>query len=191
MTLTPAQVAYRKYLQSEHWRELRSEAFKVYGRKCAKCPATCRLDVHHLHYRHPWSSGVVADLQVLCWQCHGAEHGIVRVIPQLEKQKEQKVRVPFLDRLRSKVFSGHGLSSGERKNLTWKLMRGTAEERRVANEIFQRNSSLPKPKEKKKKFHPVNQFSKTPSARSARIKRKAKLARSLRESRRARYQWTC
>jgi hypothetical protein len=64
--LTPAQIAYREYLQSDHWRELRLLAYRQYGRKCSKCPATCRLDVHHLRYRWPWSDGVVGDLQILC-----------------------------------------------------------------------------------------------------------------------------
>lgn len=90
--MTATQAAYRVYLQSEHWRGLRLEAFKRYGRKCSKCPATCRLDVHHVRYRHPWTAGIVDDLMILCRRCHELEHGLVVVIPVIDKRLAQKKR---------------------------------------------------------------------------------------------------
>lgn len=93
--MTATQAAYRVYLQSEHWRSLRLEAFKRYGRKCSKCPATCRLDVHHVRYRHPWTDGVMDDLMILCRRCHELEHGLVVVIPVRDKKFAQRRRREF------------------------------------------------------------------------------------------------
>lgn len=89
--MTPAQIAYREYLKSDHWRALRLEAFQTYGRKCFKCPATCRLDIHHLVYRHPWTSGTVQDVRPCCRRCHELEHGIVRVVPVVQQAQIQKL----------------------------------------------------------------------------------------------------
>ena len=88
--MSPSQLAYREYLQSQHWRSLRLAAFRTYGRKCHRCPATSRLDVHHLRYRHPWTATVVSDLQILCWRCHAAEHGII-IVPAINKRALQKL----------------------------------------------------------------------------------------------------
>lgn len=100
-TLSPGQVAYRHYLQSEHWRNLRLQAFKTYGRRCAKCPATCRLDVHHIHYRNPWTSCVISDLQILCWKCHAAERGAVVYVPSITKKVLQKLSMKQRKRLKT------------------------------------------------------------------------------------------
>jgi len=103
--MTP-KAAYQIYLQSDHWRALRLEAFRVYGRKCFKCPARFGLDVHHLVYRFPWSLGVVADVRPCCRACHEKEHGIVRVVSEQEKlttQKQaRKMRKKFQNRFRKK-----------------------------------------------------------------------------------------
>lgn len=142
--LTPTQLAYREYLKSDHWRGLRLEAFQTYGRKCAKCPATCRLDVHHLKYRHPWTLGIVQDLQILCRACHEREHGVVRVVPvELKKQAQKKNPLEKLLSLRAKVKSGLPLLPKQRQVVHVKLMRGNQEERKLANEIFQTNSAIP------------------------------------------------
>lgn len=87
--MTESQQAYRAYLQSDHWRQLRLEAFKKWGRKCYKCPCTFGLDVHHLVYRHPWTEGTVDDVRPCCRSCHEKEH---QIIPQKEKKYAQKKR---------------------------------------------------------------------------------------------------
>lgn len=91
MTLTPGQIAYREYLKSDHWRMLRAGAFKAYGRRCARCPATCRLDVHHVRYPRLWIEATVQDLMILCRPCHDKEHGITpAIVTQVEKKALQK-----------------------------------------------------------------------------------------------------
>lgn len=72
--LTDHQRWYREvYLFSEHWKNLRIQAFKEWGRHCHRCPATTRLDVHHLRYRRLYDV-TVQDLQILCRKCHEREH---------------------------------------------------------------------------------------------------------------------
>lgn len=74
--MTEAQIRYQQYLQSDHWRQLRLKAFRHYGRKCIRCSRTNRLEVHHMVYRHPWESALIADLQILCRGCHCIIHGM-------------------------------------------------------------------------------------------------------------------
>jgi hypothetical protein len=88
--MTPNQIAYRQYLESDHWRSLRAEAYRVHGRKCFKCPRKFGLEVHHLRYRNPWTECTVEDVRPCCWQCHDQEHGIVREIPLTEKRTIEK-----------------------------------------------------------------------------------------------------
>jgi len=88
--MTDTQAAYREYLKSDHWRALRIQAFRVYGRKCYKCPKRFGLDVHHLRYRHPWTACTVEDVRPCCRNCHELEHGIVRVVAVRVKRVWQK-----------------------------------------------------------------------------------------------------
>jgi len=122
--LTESQIAYREYLKTDHSRELRLEAFKKYGRHCAKCPATCRLDVHHLIYRHPWKLGVVGDLQILCRSCHEKEHGVTpHVAPIITRVEKQKIeRESGRRRKKKKHGKWAGLSKQERRR-RWKVMK--------------------------------------------------------------------
>jgi 5-methylcytosine-specific restriction endonuclease McrA len=64
---------YRKYLLSERWRLKRFKAIWAAGAMCERCKSRVDLEVHHLSYENfgnefPW------QLQVLCKQCHKAEH---------------------------------------------------------------------------------------------------------------------
>lgn len=91
--MTESQLAYREYLESDHWRQLRTEAFRVLGRKCSRCPSTCRLQVHHVVYRWPWESAKICDLLILCRPCHESEHGIAQpVIIQQPVHRQKKRR---------------------------------------------------------------------------------------------------
>lgn len=77
--MTPRQAAYKKYLESDHWKELRSSALKRDGEMCVVCGKGGRLQVHHKVYRTPWESGVLEDVETLCKSCHSAEHGFFEV----------------------------------------------------------------------------------------------------------------
>jgi len=74
--MTEAQIAYRVYLESDHWKWLRAQAISFHGCKCFQCGATKRLEVHHINYRHPWDSCTVDDVRPICPKCHRKEHGI-------------------------------------------------------------------------------------------------------------------
>lgn len=70
---------YLEYLKSDHWKSLRSAAFKRDGYKCTKCPRRDHLEAHHLLYRADWSDTRLSDLVTLCEDCHEAQHPALRV----------------------------------------------------------------------------------------------------------------
>lgn len=74
-TLTPKQ-AYQEYLKSDHWKALRAAKLEEAFHICQKCYRDHNLQVHHLIYRHPWTSAVLSDLKVLCENCHRRAHGL-------------------------------------------------------------------------------------------------------------------
>jgi hypothetical protein len=73
--LTPWQKAHQKYLQTEHWKNLRESAIKRDGGKCIECGDTTTLNVHHKVYRKRFEDGVLEDVVTLCKMCHRIEHG--------------------------------------------------------------------------------------------------------------------
>ncbi len=67
---------YEKYLQSEHWKQLRESVFVRDNRKCTKCKSSIVIQAHHLIYREPLESCTPNDLITLCKRCHRIEHGL-------------------------------------------------------------------------------------------------------------------
>lgn len=63
---------YEDYLKSKEWASKRKEAFKHYGRRCAKCGTNERLQVHHRSY-YNLGHEPMRDLQILCFWCHKKE----------------------------------------------------------------------------------------------------------------------
>ena len=63
---------YRKYLQSDDWKEKRSEKNSK-RRRCAICAAKNKIDIHHLNYRN-WLDVKQSDLRRLCRRCHNLVH---------------------------------------------------------------------------------------------------------------------
>jgi 5-methylcytosine-specific restriction endonuclease McrA len=64
---------YRDYLRTFHWRRTRDLTLERAGHRCALCPSTSTLSVHHrsyarLGYEQP------GDLIVLCKDCHDRHH---------------------------------------------------------------------------------------------------------------------
>lgn len=74
--MTKRQKDYRKYLQTEHWKELRLQALNRDGFRCSLCGSGARLQVHHVKYRGKPSESLLEDLETLCRDCHRMEHGI-------------------------------------------------------------------------------------------------------------------
>lgn len=64
---------YVHYLNSKHWQHKRKETLKYYGGKCTDCEGVANLQVHHLNYDRLGRERM-ADLQVLCADCHASKH---------------------------------------------------------------------------------------------------------------------
>lgn len=67
---------YLEYLQSDRWKELKEEAYKIHGRICKQCESKKNLQVHHKRY--PKELGTESpkdDLIILCKKCHRKFHG--------------------------------------------------------------------------------------------------------------------
>jgi hypothetical protein len=126
------------YLRSDHWKELRAQAFEAHGRKCAKCPSTTNLDVHHLRY------GLIfdvtpKDLQILCRPCHDKEHAPAPQKPKKVKESKTPNAMYFgrkvgkktqryfsgsleeqLAQVRNLLANSQGLTTGDMASLTRK-----------------------------------------------------------------------
>lgn len=89
--MTPGQIAYREYLQSEHWQNLRAEALKKWGHVCHKCRGWMGIEVHHCNYRKNWRECTVDDVRPLCWRCHDLEHGREPTKPAHVAKIERKI----------------------------------------------------------------------------------------------------
>lgn len=66
---------YAKYLQTEHWQQIRKAALKRAKYRCQTCNSTSVLDVHHRTYERRGEE-IAADVIVLCRDCHSKFHGI-------------------------------------------------------------------------------------------------------------------
>lgn len=69
-----ARMPYDAYLRSSHWRWIREVALDFYGRSCALCGSTRRIEVHHRTYERRGRE-LLSDLTVLCDDCHARFHG--------------------------------------------------------------------------------------------------------------------
>ncbi len=65
---------YLEYLDSDHWRLLRREAFDSANRRCEACRVTGALVGHHLRYRDPLEKCTKEDIMALCSTCHDSWH---------------------------------------------------------------------------------------------------------------------
>lgn len=87
--LTARQRDYLLYLKTSHWRELRLEAFRKWGRACFKCGRGGWLEVHHVRYRFPWTTCGVEDVRPCCGECHKDEHDLT---PEERREAERAAR---------------------------------------------------------------------------------------------------
>ena len=73
--------AYSELLKHPKWQRARLERLEAAGWACETCAATQKnLQVHHKQYvrgRLPWDYAA-DELEVLCEDCHGKEHGIIK-----------------------------------------------------------------------------------------------------------------
>lgn len=96
---------YEEYLHSEKWSAKRDEVFKHYGRKCALCGSTDRLQVHHRSYEN-LGNEKLKQLIPLCEPCHTLSHklgtaatGIARLLkakkrssPEYKEKQEKRAK---------------------------------------------------------------------------------------------------
>ena len=75
---------YEEYIQSPEWQKRRKILLIEHGSKCALCPRTCELHVHHLNYERLGHERA-EDVMVLCARCHNDLHYALRKFPATEK----------------------------------------------------------------------------------------------------------
>jgi hypothetical protein len=68
-----AKLDYQTYLQSEGWKQRRTEAVKRAGYRCQVCNSRESLEVHHRTYVNKGHE-LPEDLLVLCSSCHRRFH---------------------------------------------------------------------------------------------------------------------
>lgn len=77
---------YAKYLNSDHWKELRIKVFKVYGRSCFYHEKRVKhIHVHHMKYREYLSDCTERDCIPLCQECHTKAHSSPEELIQVKK----------------------------------------------------------------------------------------------------------
>jgi hypothetical protein len=71
-------VVLTAYLESDHWKGIREQAFFKYGRKCMLCEGNEILQVHHLLY-HPENLYLttVDEVRVVCKRHHDEIHELI------------------------------------------------------------------------------------------------------------------
>lgn len=75
-------MAYKDYLSSKHWRELRKDFIQRHESRCFVCSSITNLHVHHRRYKTPITRENIlgkeknSQLVVLCNKCHSQLHAI-------------------------------------------------------------------------------------------------------------------
>jgi predicted HNH restriction endonuclease len=65
--------SYATYLQSKHWKSLRTLALAIYGPKCWKCGRYKNpdfLELHHVTYGQNLYETTLKDVRLVCGKCH-------------------------------------------------------------------------------------------------------------------------
>lgn len=64
---------YQQYLESDHWKQMRTGCFFRDGRRCLHCKSRQNLNAHHLRYRN-LTDCYLDDVMTLFRRCHDAIH---------------------------------------------------------------------------------------------------------------------
>lgn len=64
---------YDEYLQTDHWKDVRTQALRRAGYRCQVCNDGGQLDVHHRTYERRGEEAP-GDVTVLCRSCHSVFH---------------------------------------------------------------------------------------------------------------------
>jgi 5-methylcytosine-specific restriction endonuclease McrA len=71
---------YKKYLETDHWANVRKEALKRAGHRCMICNGVQFLQVHHRTYERRGQE-LPEDVICLCGNCHQKFHGRLAETP--------------------------------------------------------------------------------------------------------------
>lgn len=74
--LSRHQKAYLKYLESEHWAQIKLDLYAVRGFQCEVCFSTRSIQVHHKTYERIGREEP-QDVILLCRPCHKKAHGLI------------------------------------------------------------------------------------------------------------------
>lgn len=66
--------SYKDYLASEHWQNVRKEAWKKLEHNCVICTDTGYLNLHHRGYDNLGCEVIGEDVCYLCKICHESVH---------------------------------------------------------------------------------------------------------------------
>ncbi len=105
--LTDGQIAYRKFLKTEFWKDL-SATKKLQVGKCEECGATENLESHHASYPKDWFDSKPHHLKVLCRRHHREAHGIIwiklsKIFPYREDERFNRF-IYWADYLRQRAI---------------------------------------------------------------------------------------
>ncbi len=67
-------IAYKDYINSVEWGEMRIQSSKVWGNACLCCGNRESIERHHLFYRHHVEKASPFEIIPLCRTCHEAAH---------------------------------------------------------------------------------------------------------------------
>ncbi len=65
---------YREYLNSDHWKRVREQAFKRDGNRCYMCGTGKNLEVHHRRYDSLGTENEIDDVITVCDDYHTKIH---------------------------------------------------------------------------------------------------------------------
>jgi 5-methylcytosine-specific restriction endonuclease McrA len=69
---------YKRYLQTQHWQDIRRYALKYAKSRCQVCNGNGLVDVHHRTYENRGEERF-SDVIVLCRRCHDLFHQVGRL----------------------------------------------------------------------------------------------------------------
>ena len=77
---------YRRYLKSNHWKDLKKAAISYYGARCNFCGSRNNIEIHHLRYASNLYLIKLRDVIPLCNKCHSASHTLLGKLQYLPRE---------------------------------------------------------------------------------------------------------
>lgn len=92
---------YKKYINSNEWKEKRQELIDKIGYECQQCGWNHNLQVHHKTYEN-FGNESIDDLQLLCYTCHMSKHDnyFKKYIQKSKPKKRKKSKLSFSKKIK-------------------------------------------------------------------------------------------